>query len=58
MIRTPAVSLKADDNSVKADIYIVVQSHFVKLGQERNPIGSDSVILNRYAGGSGTERRR
>ncbi|MDE5867070.1 MAG: hypothetical protein K2H31_10795, partial [Lachnospiraceae bacterium] len=46
-IKAPVVSLKNDDNSVNADIYIVVQSHFIKLGQDRHPIGSDSVTLNR-----------
>ena len=46
-IKAPVVSLRNDDNSVNADIYIVVQSHFIKLGQDRHPIGSDSVTLNR-----------
>ena len=47
MIKAPVIALKNDDNSVNADIYIVVQSHFIKLGQDRHPIGSDSVTLNR-----------
>ena len=47
MIKAPVIALKNDDNSVNADIYIVVQSHFIKLGQDRHPIGSDSVTLSR-----------
>ncbi|MCM1048050.1 MAG: DUF5057 domain-containing protein [Clostridiales bacterium] len=46
-IKAPVVSLRTDENKVNADIYIVVQSHFIKLGQDRHPIGSDSVILSR-----------
>lgn len=46
-IKAPVISLKTNDNTVYADIYIVVQSHFIKLGQDRYPVGSDSVTLNR-----------
>ncbi|MCM1048053.1 MAG: hypothetical protein NC433_06485 [Clostridiales bacterium] len=42
-IEAPVVSLMNEGDKVNADIYVVVQSRFFKLGAERTPIGDDSV---------------
>ncbi|MCH5258939.1 MAG: DUF5057 domain-containing protein, partial [Lachnospiraceae bacterium] len=46
-IQAPVVTLKDNKDMNKADIYIVVQTSFIKNGKEYNVISSDVVSLNR-----------